>query len=562
MQLKPFQSCGHFFRPKRLFTFGSAAILTAGVVSLAVVGTISIRNRLSAAQVKPLNLGLAVLRQSATLQLRAIPIPSPWPEIHEHARLAQVPVFMYHDILPEKEVFFDVTPEELAADFKFLKTNGITPVSLAQLVTHLRTGIPLPEKSVLLTFDDGYGGHYEHVYPLLKQYGYPAVFSIYTDKMEKQTGRSSITWEQLQTMAADPLVTIASHSVTHPDDLRVLSDQELEQEIMDSKRLLEAKLDIPIVYFTYPVGKSDRRVRDWVTKAGYQAALAMDDWNEQFANDSEDLLTIARFGQSRIEEIAPQAWGGHPPARTDGGFNFTTPIRKQTYRVGRTSVVLITGGKPTTIHADSRYQVSQIIEGTEAVAAVDGGFFSLQYLDSNVMIGPVLSQMSQNEESFVAGNDSENRKLRGRPLVLISPQQVQFIPFDPERHNQLSGIRSEMESVTDAFVTSAWLVKDSQPQPRESFGDLYGFDAIRFRAFWGINQAGQPVIGVSTTRTDSVTLGKVLHELGFRDAVMLDSGASTSLAYKGQSLVGYTPRPVPHVVVLFPPDSPPSVVVK
>jgi hypothetical protein len=48
----------------------------------------------------------------------------------------------------------------------------------------------------------------------------------------------------------------------------------------------------------------------------------------------------------------------------------------------------------------------------------------------------------------------------------------------------------------------------------------------------------------------------MLHQLGLRDAVMLDSGASTSLAYEGVSLVGYTPRPVPHVVALFPTENP------
>jgi hypothetical protein len=58
---------------------------------------------------------------------------------------------------------------------------------------------------------------------------------------------------------------------------------------------------------------------------------------------------------------------------------------------------------------------------------------------------------------------------------------------------------------------------------------------------------------------DSVSLGEILYQAGFRDAVMLDSGASTSLAYQDESLVGYTPRPVPHVVALFPPANPVAI---
>ncbi|MDJ0695151.1 polysaccharide deacetylase family protein [Mastigocoleus sp. MO_188.B34] len=475
---------------------------------------------------------------------------APFPNIHERAQKAKVSVVMYHDILPKKEVFFDVTPKELEADFELIKSEGLTPISLHQLVTHLRTGNPLPEKPILLTFDDGYGGHYEYVYPLLQKYNYPAVFSVYTKNMGIDTGRSHVTWEQLREMSKSPLVTISGHSKTHPQDLTKMSDEELQQEIVESKNILERELGESIDYFTYPAGKHDDRVKELVKEAGYVAALAMDDNNEIFAGESKDLFAIGRFGQSSLEEVVKQASGG--PSLPKCGFDFQATIRKEKVRIGRTPLILISGGKPETIHADTRYQVPDIIKNTGAVAAVDGGFFSLKYLNSNVMIGPVLSQRGK---GFIPGNPGEIPKLTGRPLVLINNKMAKFVPFNSEKHNTLKGIQSELNSVNDAFVAAAWLVKDGEPQPRETFGDLYGFDAIRFRAFWGINQNGQPTIGVSAKPIDSVRLGKVLAEAGLQEAVMLDSGASTSLAYEGESLVGYTPRPVPHVVALFPPTS-------
>ena len=490
-------------------------------------------------------------------QLAAYFNPSAWPKISDRATLAKVPVFMYHDILPEKEVFFDVTVKELEQHFQLIKEKGLTPISYDQLVTHLRTGLPLPEKPIVLTFDDGYGGHYEYVYPLLKKYGYPAVFSVYTLNMGKDTGRTHVSWEQLKEMAADPLVTIASHSVTHPKDLRLLSDEQLKMEIEQSKQILEAQLGIAIRYFTYPEGKYDQRVAKAVEKAGYLSALTMSDTDERFAGESESMLAIARFGQSRLAqgEASPisQAWGGAKlPNFWSGGFDFAAEVQVNKTTVNETDITLISGGKPVTIHAKSRYQVPEIIAGTEAVAAVDGGFFSLKYLDSNVMIGPVLSQINN---KFVPGYRGEMSKLIGRPLVLIGPQSAKFIGFDPLKHNTLEGVEAVMSNVTDAFVAAAWLVKDNQPQSAETFGSLFDYDAIRHRAFWGINQAGQPTVGVANDPIDSVSLGKVLFKAGFRDAVMLDSGASTSLAYKGESLVGYTPRPVPHVVALVPPAS-------
>jgi poly-beta-1,6-N-acetyl-D-glucosamine N-deacetylase len=422
-----------------------------------------------------------------------------------------------------------------------------------------QTGLPLGTvlKQPLVEFyykNDALGD------PLLKKYGYPAVFSIYTSGVGVNSGRTHVSWEQLQEMAADPLITIAAHSVTHPEDLRKLPDDKLEREIVESKQILETQLGIPIRYFTYPAGKYDERVAQAVKQAGYQAALTMDDNDERFAGDSESLLAVGRFGQSNLAR-AMRRFDGSAIAKASGGaklptwgkaVDFSAAVAMNKTTIDRTTLMLISGGRPTTIHANSRYQVQEILADTPAIAGVDGGFFSLKFLDSNVMIGPVLSQ---GENSFVPGNSSDNSKLSGRPLVLISPYTVKFVPFDSSKHNTLEGIQAEMSEVTDAFVASAWLVKDGIGRSRQTFGSLFGFDAQRHRAFWGINQAGQPTIGVTKQPIDSVALGAVLAKAGLHEAVMLDSGASTSLVYKGESLVGYVPRPVPHVVALLPPQS-------
>lgn len=554
----------HAQRPSRSFVPALLAF-TGGLVSAGLLATLLaprfvapwFEEQAVAASLQPLESGATALRDRGVAATEALPAAAPWPEIHEHARAAQVPIFMYHDILAPKQVFFDVTPEELEADFAYLREQGATPVHLWQLVAHLRSGVPLPEKAVVLSFDDGYGGHYEHVYPLLKKYNFPATFSIYLDKLKGKTARSSLTWEQLEEMAADPLVTIAAHSISHPNDLRDLPDDELRTEIFESKRLLEERLGQDIEYFTYPAGHSDDRVEELVAEAGFRAALSMDDNAEDYANASRDMLVVSRFGQSTLERVAPKAWGGSPPPRTDGGYDFTTPITRVRHRLGRRrGATLITGGRPATVHADSRYQLEEVIEGTEAIAAVDGGFFNLKFLDSNQMIGPVLSQHGEDPGTFVPGIRGEIPLLDGRPLVLIGPDSAAFVPFDHQKHNTLEGVRAELPGATDAFVGAAWLVKDGEPQGRETFRDLFGFDARRFRAFWGFNWAGQPVVGATTAPIDSVSLGKMLEELGLRDAVMLDSGASTSLVYEGQSQVGYTPRPVPHAVALFAADRP------
>ncbi len=473
-----------------------------------------------------------------------------FPQVAQLARLARVPVIMYHDILPEKQVFFDVTPAEFEAALQQIQQKGLTPISVDQLALHLSTGSPLPAKPILLSFDDGYEGHYTQVYPLLKKYGYPAMFGIYTAKVDKKIGRSSLNWQQIREMAADPLITIASHSITHPADLSKLTNEGLRREIVESKRILEMQLGIPIKYFVYPEGNYDERTKEMIQLAGYQLAFTMDDEANRFAGASKDLFSIERIGQSELAATLDQSYGGPAMPPPGQAFQFDAPVQLTKATVGTVPLIFASGGRPVTIHADSRYQVAEIVQKTNALAAVDGGFFSLEYLNSNVMVGPVLSQSSG---KFVPGNVKEIRRIQGRPLVLISPTEVKYLPFDPAKHNELAGLKAELPGLTDAFVAAAWLVRESQPQPAANFGNLFDFDAARDRAYWGIDQAGRTVLGVSSDYVDSVALGEALSQAGLRDAVMLDSGASASLVYLGQSQMSYDPRPVPHVVAIVPP---------
>jgi peptidoglycan/xylan/chitin deacetylase (PgdA/CDA1 family) len=493
--------------------------------------------------------------------------PAPFPQISARARTAKIPIIMYHDISATKDVSWDVTPEELQRHFQALQEGGYNPISMDQMVNHLRTGSYLPEKPVLLTFDDNYIGQYQYAFPLLKKYNYPAVWSVHTRFVGTGGKKPKATWDQLREMQKSGLITVASHTVNHLN-LKDLSDREIEKEVTESKKVLEKELAVPIDYFTYPEGDFTERARDKIKNAGYKAALTMslDPNQEKSANESEDLITIMRFGQSRFDEAIAQAASGvtaNPvailPPVSNGAINFTAPVEKRTVSIDGLPLTLVHGGRVVTTHADNRAQVAEILAMTpRAIAAVDGGFFSLERIDGNKMIGPVMSQFASKSGFFNNGNKGENPLLNGRPLVLISPTTVKFIPYNAAKHNSLEAIKAELADVTDAFVGAGWLVRDGKPQSAESFGKLYGFDASRDRAFWGIDRSGRPTIGVTMEMIDSVGLGKILAKAGLRDVVMLDSGASASLAYRGKSVMAYEPRPVPHIVALLPPDPAPA----
>lgn len=126
-----------------------------------------------------------------------------------------VTILNYHDVVSGSvKNEWDVTKQNLEAQFAYLKTNGYNPISLEQYIAANEQGAPLPDKPILITFDDGYISFYRDVFPLLKQYNYPAVLAIVTSWMTyapPDVGKL-VSWDQMKEMEASGLVKIALHS--------------------------------------------------------------------------------------------------------------------------------------------------------------------------------------------------------------------------------------------------------------------------------------------------------------------------------------------------------------
>ena len=92
----------------------------------------------------------------------------------------RVPVLMYHSILKDsaRQGKYVVSPAVLAADLDALQKRGYETVTVSDLLAYVQDGTPLPDKPVMITFDDGYYNNYVYAYPLLQQRGMRAVVSI------------------------------------------------------------------------------------------------------------------------------------------------------------------------------------------------------------------------------------------------------------------------------------------------------------------------------------------------------------------------------------------------
>jgi peptidoglycan/xylan/chitin deacetylase (PgdA/CDA1 family) len=161
-----------------------------------------------------------------------------------------------------------------------LSISRVSTRSFDSLLRHLsqtgRRGVCLSESgqlnTVAITFDDGLENFYELAFPILQRYGFSATVFLVSDYIGENTNwdyhkRRHMTWPQIAEMAAAG-IEFGSHSATH-QDLRGLSDEELQYELAGSKTYLESKLNRPVKYISYPFGRFDSRVAQFSQKAGF-----------------------------------------------------------------------------------------------------------------------------------------------------------------------------------------------------------------------------------------------------------------------------------------------------
>ena len=193
----------------------------------------------------------------ASLNIGLIIFALSWIKISDRLLPNAVNVICYHDITPNPSSQWGRTPDDLKADFNIIKNNNINVISLNTLINSILNGNSLPERWVVLTFDDVTKGQYEYARPLLKEYNFPATFYAPTDLVD--SGKPVIdeytgimTWQELEELVSDGF-HVASHSHTHKD-LSYLSESMLKDEIRESQFLLNTNLGLDAVDFALPFG--------------------------------------------------------------------------------------------------------------------------------------------------------------------------------------------------------------------------------------------------------------------------------------------------------------------
>ncbi len=211
--------------------------------------------------------------------------------VKEYLRLQQaqsrrVPILMYHSIaehVSPRFKPFTVSPQVFAEQMAYLHQHRYSPLTVSQLAAALAPGGPrLPERPVVITFDDGFADFYSAALPVLQRYGFAATLYVATAyvggtsrwlRHEGETERRMLSWEQLREVSACG-IECGAHSHSHAQ-LDTLTPAEAQFEIERSKELLEEQLGQAVESFAYPYGYSTVGVRRQVQEAGFRSACAV-----------------------------------------------------------------------------------------------------------------------------------------------------------------------------------------------------------------------------------------------------------------------------------------------
>lgn len=215
-------------------------------------------------------------------------------------------IVLYHRIAPVKNDPHKlcVSPDNFREQIKFLKEN-FRVVPLVQLVQEIRAN-KLKNKTLAVTFDDGYADNLHSALPILEEYGIPATVFLtagyvgqnkpfYWDENTALEDRGQpMTLDEAKILSNSRLIEIGGHTISHPKLAKTPENEQI-REIFKGKRIIEEVVGFPLLSFAYPFGGKDsfnKKTVELVKKAGFHYACA--NIHERATNKS-DIYALPRF---------------------------------------------------------------------------------------------------------------------------------------------------------------------------------------------------------------------------------------------------------------------------
>ncbi len=173
----------------------------------------------------------------------------------------QVPVLCYHRIEDGRKGEYAISPATFAAHMKALADSGYHSISPDQLYDYLVKNKRLPDKPVMITFDDSRAEHYEIAAPVMEKYGFRGVFFIMTITYNK---KNYMTKEQIAQLARSGH-TVGLHSWDHTMATKY-EDSDWQKQVVNPKKELEKMIGKPVEYWAYPNGVYNHMAAEELSK--------------------------------------------------------------------------------------------------------------------------------------------------------------------------------------------------------------------------------------------------------------------------------------------------------
>lgn len=185
-------------------------------------------------------------------------------------------VLQYHHVSDTSPASTSISPSQFTAHMQYLKDNGFTVIALPNMIESMRKQQALPNKSVVITFDDAYLDILENGTPILNKFSYP--YTIFTNAGIVNNGaKSYMNWQQLKGLSEQG-VTIANHGYYHDSLTRTPKGQDKKQWLAKQLELLEqSEQEIKQHtgqnwrYFAYPYGEFTPEIQEQLALKGYVA---------------------------------------------------------------------------------------------------------------------------------------------------------------------------------------------------------------------------------------------------------------------------------------------------
>ncbi len=219
-----------------------------------------------------------------------------------HYSIAGVPVLNYHMVNDQYWSALVMRTEDFEKQMKYLHDNGYHTITPDELYAYINDGAALPDKPILITFDDGYADNYTNAYPIMKKYGFTGAIFLITDTAIHTENHRYLSWAQVEEMAKNNF-SFESHTVHHKR-LTDLSQENLKNELVGARAALKEHTGRDCIMIAYPEGEYNETVLRAVKDAGYRIGFTVDTGRVERGNDPLLLPRIPVFeGEDPIEHM-------------------------------------------------------------------------------------------------------------------------------------------------------------------------------------------------------------------------------------------------------------------